>query len=159
MFLGSERQELFMPELGAFRIRETGHGMDDRAFSFLDVVDLTDQADDLGHLEPCLRVMFPSQPLNIEYSPMAVALAGGVIEITEFLQLRVVLFLNSFDLCKGRDVIVRGRQVRILDRGNLSSEAEKFSLLRWQRPCGRVSEFLNPAELARYGKHTYNLAP
>ena len=52
MFLGSERQELFMPELGAFRIRETSHGMDDSTLSFGDVVDLTDEPDDLRHLVP-----------------------------------------------------------------------------------------------------------
>src|SRR5215469_1846203 len=107
MFLGSERQELFMPELGAFRIRETSHGMDDRTLSFGDVVDLTNEPDDLRHLVPRFRVMFPSQPLNIEYSSVAVALACGVIEITELLQLLVVLFLDRLDLSERRDVIVR----------------------------------------------------
>lgn len=54
-----------MPELGAFRIGETSHSMDDRTFAFRDVVDLTDEPDDLRHLVPRLWVMFSPQPLNI----------------------------------------------------------------------------------------------
>src|SRR5215510_12215721 len=104
MFLGSERQELFMPELGAFRIRETSHGVDDRTLSFGDVVDLTDESDDLRHLVPRFRVMFPSQPLNIEYSAVAVALACRLIQITDVLQLLVVLLLDRLDLGERRDV-------------------------------------------------------
>ena len=38
---------------------------------------------------------------------MAVALAGVGIEITEFLQLLVVLFLDRLDLRERDDVIVR----------------------------------------------------
>lgn len=38
---------------------------------------------------------------------MAVPLAGVAIEITEFLQLLVVLFLDRLDLRKRGDVIVR----------------------------------------------------
>ena len=36
-----------MPELGAFRIGQTGHGVDNRTLSFRDAVDLTDEADNL----------------------------------------------------------------------------------------------------------------
>ena len=55
-----------MPELGAFRVGEAGHCTDHRTFSFRDVVDLTDEGDDLRHLVPRLRVMFSAQSLNIE---------------------------------------------------------------------------------------------
>src|SRR5215472_7043594 len=98
-----------MPELGAFDVGQPSHGLDNRTLSFRDVVDLTDEADDLRHPVPRLRVMFPAESPNIQQSSMAVALASVVIEFAEFLQLLVILFLDRLDLSEGSDVIVRRR--------------------------------------------------
>ena len=102
--------------------------MDDGYLALCHVIDLPDQADDLGHLLPNLWVMPASVSLRVENTSIAVSLSGLPIQIAELLQLHIVFFFEGFYLCVCRDKVVRRGEVGIFDACDLGADHFQFRL-------------------------------
>ncbi len=155
VFLGRQRHELLVPEPGPLGVRKRGHCMHYGYFALRDFVDLAHQVDDLRHVLPRLRVVFPAQTLKVHYRPMAVSLFGGPIKIGELLQFLIVFLFERLDLCVRRNVVVHAREFAVFDGGNLCAEFPQIRLSsRNLRREGLVSSVLN-RERSRNGNHSY----
>jgi hypothetical protein len=122
VLLRGQRHELFMPEPQALGLGKRGHRVHDGNLSLRELVDLTHEANDLGHLLPGFRMMPPAPSFKVQPPAVTVAFARQTIKLRELLQLQFILLLDWFNLCVRADEVVRRRKIRIFDTCDLPPE-------------------------------------